>query len=65
MTLRKTGLYQNKLRAAVICISCSPSSCCLLGLPLAELYTSNLIMLAGSAPLRLGDYSHEAGENTK
>lgn len=65
MTLRKTGLYQKKLLAGDICISCSLSSCCLLGLPLAELYTSNLIMLAGSALLRLGDYSHKVGKNTK
>lgn len=64
MTL--SGLYQNKLPAGVIYVCCSPSSCCLLGLPLAQLYTSNLIMLAGSAPSRLGDYSHEAGaKNTK
>lgn len=65
MTLRNTGLYQNNLHAGVICISCSLSSCCVLGSPLARLYTSNLIVLAGSAPLRLGDYSHEAGEKHK
>lgn len=60
MTL--AGFDQNKLHAGVIWISRSLFSCCLLGLPVAQLCTSNLIMLAGSAPLRLGDYSHEAGE---